>query len=213
MKTHLLTLELDPRSRAPVARRFTIDLADMVTLIDWNNPDEAMEQLRDVSEKYEPVSISHLPPLDVYQDESYFVKGVSILTGNGYFVDLRGNKRSVPRKVKIGEGDGVYGVLFVRLVEDKVYTSLSKYEIFMDNVSVKGMTYSEVQSKSGIYVGQLNFRRSFMHSERTMRSEIESDIENALETEKVIMFKDDQIEYFKEYLQENPNLKNRVFGV
>ena len=209
MKTQLLALEKQATEYGLF--KYSLDLADMVTLIDWDNPDEAKEQLREISDKREEISIGFLAPITEYNDESYFVKGVSLIASSFkfYFVDLTTGKRAVPRKPKT-EG-GLHGALFLKYSDRLGFlTFRSKHEFYVEvsEGAPKVLSYPELLEASGLREVAL-YRGEYHRS----RIEIETAIEYALETDKLIYYAEIDEDRVKKFFDGNPSLRRRVYGV
>lgn len=119
MKTKLLVTH-KVIDRVVEAKIFEIDLADMVTLIDWYNPDaeEVFESIKRMSDEIQNSygNMEGLPQLDAITKET-FSKMVEDVAYRGaikkgiteaYFVDLYDWKERPPKKLRKPQGERVF---------------------------------------------------------------------------------------------------------
>ena len=205
MKVRLAVLAEDPELII-----LEIDLADMVTLVDWNNPSRAHAQVVSLSSKSNEIG-SLFPLKEFFQDEEYYLRDREAkLTEKGvdYFVDLRGNKRSVPKKPTKPISGGFYPIFLLQITrEDSDFYGMKGYgKIYIENPKT-AMTLDELRTDSGLKNIRFKLGR---HLKGT--ASVYKEIEKALDDGHLFIFHAEREEAIKRLFDNNLPLRKKVFG-
>lgn len=205
MKVRLAVLAEEPEVTI-----LEIDLADMVTLVDWDNPYKAYTQAVSLSSKSDETSFL-FPLKESFQDGGFYLRDREARfteMGMDYFVDLRGNKRSVPKRPTKPISGGFYTVfmLHATIKSSLFYGGIGSDKIYLENPET-AMTLDELRTDSGLKDFRFELGKNLKGD-----SAVYKEIEKALDNGHLFIFHAIQEEKIKRLLDGNLSLRKKVFG-
>lgn len=177
MKTKLIVANKVSK-RVFEIKLFELDLADMATLIDWNNPDtsKVLTSIQNISTEIEVYgNLDTLPELDkitkeaisnLIEEKAYrdvISKGIR----EAYFVDLYDWKERPPKKLKKPQGERVFFIQTSIGIMNEFVIRISKFPYFYQKESDK--SEENVKKSNGILEIEWNKNPDMTYSQSSIK--------------------------------------------